>query len=414
MSVDEHLFRREAARIVAALTRIFGVHNLALAEDVTQDVLCRALEVWRLRGIPDNPGAWLMAAAKHRAIDAIRRERTAKTFAPELTRWLTTEWTLTPTLSELFSEHAIEDDQLRMMFSCCSPKLPEEVQVALVLNLLCGFSVSEIAAAFLTSAAAIEKRLSRGKKSLTRSGQLVEVSEARDVAARLPAIHRALYLLFNEGYHGSSAEPTSLELCHEALRLTLLLLKHPPSATPVSHALLSLMCFHAARLPGRTDAEGNFTVLRDQDRTQWDAKLISRGLEHLDRASEDKEPNEYQLQAAIAAMHAHAPSVDQTPWNDIVTVYDALYALRPSPVVALNRAVALGHAKGAEHGLTALRAIEDSDTLASYPFYFAAIGEFELRLGRKSNAHVQFKLALQHARGEKERQFLAQKLLACA
>ena len=177
MELSEHLFRRESGRIVAALTRIFGVHNLALAEDVVQDAFCRALEVWKVRGIPENPSAWLMTTAKNRALDVVRRERTSRTFAPEVTRLLETEWTLAPAVDEAFAEHTIRDEQLRMMFSCCDPRLPEEVQVALILNILCGFGASEVASAFLTGRAAIEKRISRGKVVLAGSKRLFDLSD---------------------------------------------------------------------------------------------------------------------------------------------------------------------------------------------------------------------------------------------
>src|SRR5260370_27769061 len=206
MELSEHLFRHEAGRMVATLTRIFGTHNLALAEDVVQDAFCRAFEVWKLRGIPENPSAWLMATAKNRAIDAFRRERTARTFEPELSRLIQSEWTLTPTVEELFASNAIKDDLLRMMFSCCHPRLPEEAQVALMLNILCGFSVDEVAGAFLSTHAAIEKRISRAKKVLAESRKLFDVSADSEFSARLPAVQRALYLLLTEGYHGASPE----------------------------------------------------------------------------------------------------------------------------------------------------------------------------------------------------------------
>ena len=207
--------------MVAILARIFGIHNLALAEDVVQDAFCRALEVWKLRGVPDNPSAWLMATAKNRALDVLRRERTARTFAPELGRMLESESTMIPAVEELWGANVIKDDQLRMMFSCCHPRLSEDAQVGLMLNIMCGFSIDEIASAFLSSRAAIEKRISRAKKVLAGSKTLFEIAGARDFSTRLTAVHRALYLLFNEGYHRASAESAIREeLCREAMRLT--------------------------------------------------------------------------------------------------------------------------------------------------------------------------------------------------
>src|SRR6201982_438444 len=250
----EHLFRRESGRLIAALTRVFGVHNLALAEDVVQDALCRALEVWKLRGVPENPAAWLMTTAKNRAVDVLRRERRARAFAPALERLLESEWTFIPTIEEALGPHAIRDDELRMMFSCVDPRLPEESQVALILHILCGFSVGEIANAFLSSAAAVEKRITRGKKVLSSSKRLFELSKGEDFQARLSAIQRALYLLFNEGYHGSCSENlVRVELCREAMRLAALLTDHSLAATPSTQALLALMCLHSARLPTRVD-----------------------------------------------------------------------------------------------------------------------------------------------------------------
>src|SRR5262245_58442527 len=199
-NLNEHLFRREAGRMVAALTRIFGVQNLALAEDVVQDAFCRALEVWKARGLPDNPSAWLMATAKNRALDIVRRERTARTFAPEMGRLLETEWTLAPLVDEAFASQTIRDEQLRMMFSCCHPQLPEEAQLALILNILCGFGAHEIASALLTGRAGIEKRIARGKKALASARMLFDLGDA-EFASRLATVRRALYLLFNEGYH---------------------------------------------------------------------------------------------------------------------------------------------------------------------------------------------------------------------
>src|ERR1700751_4624925 len=225
MELTDHLFRHEAGRMVAVLTRIFGVHNLALAEDVVQDAFCRALEVWAFRGVPENPSAWLMTAAKNRALDVLRRERTARTFAPELTRQLESEWTVATTVEEEFGPAAVKDDELRMMFSCCHPRLSEEAQVALILHILCGFGVSEIASAFMSSHAAVEQRITRAKKVLAKSKRLFDVAAVAEFRARLVAVHRALYLLFNEGYHGASAETAvRTELCHEAMRLGALLL----------------------------------------------------------------------------------------------------------------------------------------------------------------------------------------------
>jgi RNA polymerase sigma-70 factor (ECF subfamily) len=414
MEIDDHLFRREAGRIVATLTRIFGVHNLALAEDVVQDAFCRALEVWKFRGVPDNPAAWLMATAKNRALDVLRRQRTARHFAPELGRLLETEWTLAPVIEELFAATAIKDDLLRMMFSCCHPQLAEEGRVALILNILCGFSVDEIAAAFVSSHAAIEKRILRAKKVLAGSKRLFDIAEPADCSARLPAVQRALYLLFNEGYHGASPDSAvRAELCHEAMRLAATLRGHPLGATPSTHALAALMCLDAARLPARIDGEGNLRPLFEQDRSLWDRQLVTEGLKLLELAATGSELTAYHVEAAIASMHASAARAEDTDWAAIVSLYDTLLSLHSSPIVALNRAIALAQRDGAARGLEAIKAIADRDRLAAYPFYHAALGELGLRLRRPAAAGEHFRAAHALARNPMERAFLTRRVSAC-
>lgn len=404
----DHLFRREAGRMVAALTRLFGVHNLALAEDVVQDAFCRALEVWKLRGVPENPSAWLMATAKHRALDILRRERTARAYAPELGRLLESEWTLAPVVAEAFGDSAIRNDQLRMMFSCCHPRLPEIAQVALMLHILCGFGVNEVAAAFLTGHAAMERRITRGKKVLAGSKRLFDftMSDERDVAKRLSAVHRALYLLFNEGYHGAHAESAvRADLCVEAMRLAELLLAHPVTDTPATRALNALMCLNAARLPARVDASGNLSSLYEQNRELWDQQLIAKGVRLLDHSATGTTITEFHVEAAIASIHARARSLEDTSWPMIVDLYDTLMTLRPSPVVALNRAIAIAQYQGAERGLAEIAAIAHVDRLADYPFFFAALGELEQQLGRTAEAQAHFREAGSRARNMMERRF---------
>ena len=414
MELSDHLFRREAGRMVATLTRVFGVHNLALAEDVVQDAFCRALEVWKFRGMPENPSAWLLATAKNRALDILRRQRTARTFAPDLGRLLDSEWTLAPAVEELFAANAIKDDLLRMMFSCCHPRLSEEAQVALILNILCGFGVDEIAGAFVSGHAAIEKRIMRAKKVLAASKRLFDVTAPEDFAKRLPAVHRALYLLFNEGYHGASSETAvRAELCHEAMRLTAILLDHPSGAAPASYALSALMCFDAARLPGRVGAAGNLVAFFDQDRSLWDQNLVVEGLKFMELSASGAELTEYHVEAAIASVYSTAARAEDTDWEAIVSLYDTLMTIRPSPIVALNRAIAVAQREGPERGLEEIAAIADRSRLARYPFYAAALGELELRRGRDDAACDHFRTAHGLARNPMERQFLDQRLQAC-
>jgi len=412
--LDPQLFRHESGRMVVALTRLFGIQNLALAEDVVQDAFCRAVEVWKFHGVPANPSAWLMATAKHRAVDILRRERTARTYEPELTRMIESEWTLVPTVHEVFEPHAVQDDQLRMMFSCCHHQLREDARVALVLHILCGFSVGEIAGAFVSGLAATEKRITRGKKVLAKSKKLFDVAEPAEFSRRLPDVQRALYLLFNEGYHGASAESAvRVELCRDAMGLTAILLEHPLGKTPGTYALAALMNLHAARLPARVDASGNLNSLPNQDRSQWDQSLMAEGVRLLELSATGSAVTEYHVEAAIAAIHARATKIEDTDWGAIVALYDTLMKIRPSPIVALNRAIALAQFEGAERGLKEIGLIADRKRLARYPFFFAALGDFELRLGRPEAAREHFKIALKLARNAMERRFLEERTRAC-
>ena len=392
--------------MIGALVRIFGVHNLALAEDVVQDAFCRAADIWARRGVPENPFAWLMVTAKNRALDVMRRQRTARNYAPEYAYLLDSEWTRASVVDDLFSPAEIRDDLLRMMFSCCQPLLPEEAQVMLMLHVLCGFSVDEIAGAFVSTQSAIEKRITRSKKVLAASKRLFDVTQAADVAVRLPAVQRTLYLLFNEGYHGASSEAAMrTDLCREAMRLAALLLQHASSATPTTYALAAGMCMNAARLPARLDANGDLATLAFQDRSLWDRTLMGEGLQLLAMSAKGTNPTSYHFEAAIAAEHVKAASVSDTDWAAIVGLYDQLQAIAPSPIVALNRAIAVGQSDGPQPGLDAVFAIRDLDRLERYPFYFATLGDFELKLGHFGKAHNYYTLAQTIARNPEEARF---------
>ncbi len=413
MEADGALFRRESARLLAALTRIFGVQQIAVAEDVVQETLIAAFEAWRWTGVPDHYSALLMTSAKNRVIDVFRRERTARKFAPEVRQFIESDGSMGPRVEELFLPEALRDDELRMMFSCSQPRLKQEVQIALILKNLCGLSVEEIAGAFLASPAAIEKRLTRGRNAVADSKRFFELTAA-DFDPRLATVHRALYLLFNEGYHSAGADSVvRIDLCREALRLVRLLIEHVPAATPTTKALAALMCFNAARLPSRIDEGGNLKAILHQDRSRWDRALIAEGLELLAASAVGEELTAYHVEAAIAGVHASAESAEKTAWGEIVSLYDALLTLRPSPVVALNRAMAIAQHEGPERGLDAIRVIQDLDQLALYPFYPAALGELELRLGGAAAATEHFKAALGLARNASERRFLEERLAAC-
>lgn len=409
--VVDHLFRREWGRLVATLIRVFGPAEVAWAEDVAQDTLCRALEVWKIKGIPENPRAWLGTVAKNLAIDRLRGEARRR----ELLDGNYQAGVTADDCNALLDNQDAPGDQLRLMFSCCHPDLSVNAQATLVLRLLCGFSVDEISAAFLANRAAVEKRLSRARSTLGQAGSLFEVSRSAEVLERMNGVHTALYLLFNEGYHSNNPRHTvRSELCFEAMRLSLLLANHRPTATPATHALVALMCFCAARLGSRVDATGRYVLLEAQDRSLWDRALIARGVEYLERAASGDQVTGYHLEAGIAAKHCTATDFQGTDWKGIVELYDQLIVVRPTPVIALNRAIALGMSEGPEVGIDALGAIKNHDRLASYPFYDGALGEFLLRAGQRARAALHFRRALEKPLSKAHRELLEAKLVECA
>jgi RNA polymerase sigma factor (sigma-70 family) len=395
--IVDHLFRHEARRMAAYLTRVFGMGRLSLAEDVVQDTLYGALQVWPVRGLPDNPAAWFMGAARNRALDLVRRDAHFRGFTPDLVRLLE-QRDEEPGEGAAF-DREIRDDQLRMIFAFCALELSVEAQVTLILKTLCGFSVGEIAQALLAGEDAVEKRLHRAREFFRNAPGRSDIPDRADMPGRLDAVQQAIYLLFNEGYHGSDRDRTMREdLCYEALRLALLLIEYPEGCTPKTHALLALLCFQAARLPGRMDGDDSLIQLDMQDRGKWDRGLMERGFGFLDSAATGDTLSEYHLQAAIASVHCAAATNGETDWAGIVDLYDLLYAIRPAPIVALNRAIALGMARGPEAGLAELGRIPDSGRLKGYPFLPAAFGEFHLRAGRGEEAGRYFGIAMDLAR----------------
>jgi RNA polymerase sigma factor (sigma-70 family) len=431
-----HLFRHEAGRMAAAVARLVGVGNLDLVDDVVQDSLVQAMEVWKFGRLPDNPAAWLMRAARNRAIDVIRRQRTVRRFAPEVADQLSTGWALQSTVDSAFLESEIADGELRLMFALCDGRLPAQTQVMVILKYLCGFGVPELSQAFLTGEAAVEKRLARARTTLAeaqpdgeeRQGSVVEavgfprsarsrlasVTEPARLHARLPAVAQALYLMFSEGYHGSHPDAVVREeLCAEALRLTRLLANHPVTGTPAIFALLALMCFLAARLGGRRDDSGALLPLDEQDRSRWDPALLAGAWEALGRSAAGDHLTEFHLQAAIAAKHAAAADLAATDWPGIVALYDQLFQQRPSPVVALNRAVAVGWAQGPDVGLAAVDAIDEAARLEDYLFLSATRADLLRRAGRPAEAIPHYQRARELARSEPERRFFDRRLREC-
>jgi RNA polymerase sigma-70 factor (ECF subfamily) len=398
-AIAQDLFRRESAHLVSALTRLLGPAHLSLAEDVVQDALVTALQAWRF-GVPDDPRGWILKTAKNRAIDALRRDRRLAPLPPEFE----SSDALSTSMDLALSDAADGANQLAMMFSCCHEDLSDETRVTLILRFLCGLGPREIALAHLAEVDTIDRRIHRGRKQLQSLGRLHDVRAPDEVRERLPSVLRALYLLFSEGYHGSDAEhPLHVAMCSEALRLTDLLLASEVTALPEVHALAALFCFDSARLSTRTDPEGVFVPLSDQDRSAWDAPLIGRGIVHLGTSASGPEATRWHLEAGIACEHAIAPSVKETNWPRIVALYDALLSLVPGPVVALNRALAVAEIHGPRAARDALAALEGDRRLTGYPFYWAALADVARRDGDASQAAGYYERAIAVSRSRAER-----------
>jgi RNA polymerase sigma factor (sigma-70 family) len=410
----DHLFRHEAGKLVSVLTGIFGFDRLQLAEDVVQEALVRALQTWPYYGIPKNPAAWLTQTAKNLALDLIRREKLFSDKQPQITVFIE-QWASECNAKESPSfDNEIKDGRLRLMFACCHPLIPQEAQTALALKTLCGFSPAEIANAFLTTEAAIAKRLTRAKQKIREARIPFEIPAGEELARRLDGVLQSLYLLFNEGYKASTGDSLIREdLCREATRLTGLLAEHVAGNQPKTHALLALMLLNAARIPTRVDAEGNLLRLQEQDRTRWNQPMIARGLFHLAQSAAGPAFTEYHLQAGIAACHCTAQDYASTDWPRILSLYDRLVEFDDSPVVALNRAVALAEVRGPQAGIEAVGAMQNLPSLESYYLLYAVLGEFEARLNHSHAAAIHFRKSLQLAEIKSEQSFLAKRLRAC-
>lgn len=404
------LFRREHARLVAQLCARWGVHRLELAEDAVQEAFVRALQTWPYRGVPEHPAAWLARTAHHLALDHLRREQNWERKQDGIGR-ARSLWMSDGTGGDPPAEGIPGDETLRLMFVCCHPALSPEAQTALALRTLCGFSPAEIAAAFLTSEAAISKRLVRARQRIRDLALPFVVPASPELPARLDAVLATLYLLFNEGYRASSGDRLVREdLCRDALRLALSLASHPATQGPQTSALASLMLLNAARLPARVDDAGNPLRLREQDRGLWDARMIAQGIGYLGLAASGERLSQYHLEAGIAACHATAPDEASTDWPRILSLYDQLARRHPSPVVALNRAVAVARVHGPAAGLEALDGGAVAGALDGYLFFHAVRGTLAAEDGRTAEARHHLHRAHALATLSGEREFLARRL----
>jgi RNA polymerase sigma-70 factor, ECF subfamily len=406
----DHLFRSHAGRMVAYLTGYLGPEHLGLAEDVVQEALLKALQNWSYSGVPQNPAGWLFRVARNAALDAVRH----RTLAGEKSAELAAEhFSHANPPDDTALEEQLRDDELRMVLMCCHPTLPRDARVALSLKTVGGFSVSEIARAFLADQATIAQRLVRAKRQIREARIQFELPAGADLTARMESALEVIYLMFNEGYAAQSGEDlVRHDLCGEALRLGQLLATSSVS-TPQAHALVALMAFHAARLSARVDMAGELVLLADQDRCQWDKNLIALGFQHFSQCAEGTEISSYHVQAAIAATHARANEALATDWKLILELYDQLMELSPSPVIELNRVVVVAKVNGPEAALAALRPLTDDHSLRNYYLLPAVQGQLLLDVGDKTAASQCFRDALDRPCSEPERRFLQRKLALC-
>jgi RNA polymerase sigma-70 factor (ECF subfamily) len=407
----EHLFRHQAGRMVAHLTRRLGPAYLTVAEEAVQEAMLRALRTWPYQGVPENPAGWLFRVAHNSAIDAVRRSKIFGDKTDAMLAELSRSATVLPDDPEL--EEQLRDDELRMIFMCCHPAIPHESSVALSLKTVGGFNVREIARAFLADDATIAQRLVRAKRLIRDQGVTLEMPHGAELQQRLDTVSAVIYFMFNEGYAALEGECLIRDdLCQEALRLGLLIAASS-IVTPSIHALVALMALQAARLPARTDEAGDIVLLESQDRARWDQRLIALGFHHIDRSMSGDHVSEYHVQAAIAATHARAAQPDAVDWPLILRLYDQLTTIRNSSVIHLNRAVAVGKVYGAAQALAAIGPLDQNPDLRNYHLLLAVRGQFLLELGRHSEAADCYKAALQRRCSEPERRFLQRKLEEC-
>lgn len=387
--------------MVAALTAIFGARHLSLAEEVVQEALIRALQLWPYQGIPANPRAWLVQVARRLALDRLRRDASFAVKRDEVERRMT---------ATVASPEPVEE-QLALMFLCCHPALPAAARLALTLKVAAGFSIGEIARAFLASEETIAQRIVRAKRQIREQNLELEMPEGAELRQRLDSVLEALYLLFNEGYSASGGDHLlRTDLCEEAVYLTSLLTAGSHTDLPRVHALLALQLFLAARGEARTDTSGDLLVLEEQDRSLWDHALIARAYHHLERSTADEELTAFHLQALIASEHATASSLETTNWTHIVWLYDQMLRIRPSPVVELNRAVAVSYRDGAQAGMDAFVSIHPEDPMTGYALWHAVEARLLERLGRSEDASGCYRRALACRLNAPERRLLERRL----
>jgi RNA polymerase sigma factor (sigma-70 family) len=410
----EHLFRHETGKLNSVLTRIFGSSNLDLAEDVVQDTILEAIKIWNYKGVPENPTAWLYKVAKNKALNIINREKYKRDYTTEIAHFLKLEWTANAALDIFFSETEIQDDQLRMMFTCCHPSISNDSQVSLILKTLCGFSIAEIAKAFLTTDENINRRLKRARQAIREDKIPFEVPEGIILEARSEAVIQTIYLLFNEGYSASKGNDLiRYELCGEAIRLgeiiaNSLVIKNKSNV----YASLALMYLNASRFKSRLNEKGEILTMEEQDRRQWDKGLMQKGFYYLEQSS-NKNISLYHILATISAYHCSAANFESTDWKSILSLYDKLLQIDNSPIVMLNRSIALSKVEGPKNAIKELQKLKHNQVLKSYHLFYSTLAEFYIQLNEFRDAVAAIKTAIALSPLKAEQELLKKKLEMC-
>jgi len=411
--LTDHLFRRESGKIVSVLTRVFGTENLETSEDVVQQTFFEAIHIWRMKGVPANPSAWLFRVAKNKAIDIIRRNKFRVGFDTQANdkQAVGAGNEVDDTINGLLKEEFIIDDLLRMMFTCCHPGIAKVNQVTLILKTLCGFSTAEIARGLLTSEDTVSKRLYRTKEFFRQQKISFTIPSVEVLKYRTNAVLNSVYLLFNEGYNSTHADNLIRnDLIEEAMMLCRLLTENRYTQLPETYALMALMYFHAARNESRQTAEGTIILLPDQDRSRWNLDYITLGNQYMNDASFGNEVTSYHLEAAIAFEHCTAESFAATNWERIAELYEWLVKISSSPVVELNRAVAILQTKGPEAALDAIDGINDKNKLKTFYLYHSLLGEIHSRMNDPVKAAACFETALFITQAPQEKRLLQNKI----
>ena len=406
----DHLFRYESGKMIAVLTSIFGIHNLELAEDVVQEAFLKATQTWKFDQLPQNPSGWLLQVAKNKAVDIIRRQQNFQQYSKELAYQLQHE--TEQAVDQFFLEEEIHDSQLRLIFACCHPALKEEDQVSLTLKIISGFGIAEIARALVTNQAAIQKRIYRAKEFIKENKIQLEIPGGKELATRLETVHTVLYLLFNEGYNSLKAdELIRQDLCAEAMRLCLLLSKHQIGNKPATHALLSLMCFHASRFDSRLDENNSIILLQNQDRTKWNKDLIGMGYKYLIESSHGNELSVYHIESAIAAEHCASPSFEETNWNRMLQLYDLLLENKQTAMVILNRSIVLAQLKDPASAIMEILKIDNIEKLLDTQYiYSAVLGDLYMKSGDEIKAERYLTIAHDLTSSQAEKKLISEKI----